>query len=129
MNLTRHPRYDQMFPVLEPRDIERLKRFGKSLTYPAGAQIAKTGSLAPGFIVVLSGRVEVSQQTALDRREVIVTYRAGQFSGELAQLSNRPSLVDCRSLSRTSRRSSSPRSACATCSCRRRRWASASCAP
>lgn len=83
-----------MFPVLEPRDIERLKRFGKSLTYPAGAQIAKTGSLAPGFVVVLSGRVEVSQQTALDQREVIVTYQAGQFSGELAQLSNRPSLVD-----------------------------------
>lgn len=94
MNLTRHPRYDQMFPVLEPRDIERLKRFGKSLKYPAGAQIAKTGSLAPGFVVLLSGKVEVSQQTALDQREVIVTYQAGQFSGELAQLSNRPSLVD-----------------------------------
>lgn len=90
----RHPRYDQMFPVLEPRDIERLKRFGTSITYPAGTQIAKTGSLAPGFVVLLSGKVEVSQQTALDQREVIVTYHAGQFSGELAQLSNRPSLVE-----------------------------------
>ncbi len=94
MNLTRHPRHDQMFPVLRPRDIERLKRFGKSLTYPAGAQIAKTGSLAPGLVVLLAGKVEMSQQTALDQREVIVTYQAGQFSGELAQLSNRPSLVD-----------------------------------
>lgn len=90
----RHPRYDQMFPILEPRDIERLKRFGRSVTYPAGTQIAKTGSLAPGFVVLLSGKVEVSQKTALDQREVIVTYQAGQFSGELAQLSNRPSLVD-----------------------------------
>lgn len=90
----RHPRYDQMFPILEPRDIERLKRFGRSVTYPAGSQIAKTGSLAPGFVVLLSGKVEVSQKTALDQREVIVTYQAGQFSGELAQLSNRPSLVD-----------------------------------
>jgi thioredoxin reductase (NADPH) len=44
--------------------------------------------------VLLSGKVDVSQQTALDRREVIVTYQAGQFSGELAQLSNRPSVVD-----------------------------------
>ena len=91
---TRHPRYDQMFPVLEPRDIERLKRFGTSVTYPAGAQIAQTGSLAPGFVVLLSGKVEVSQQTALGEREVIVTYQPGQFSGELAQLSDRPSLVD-----------------------------------
>ena len=90
----RHPRYDQMFPVLEPRDIERLKRFGTSVAYPAGTQIAKTGSLAPGFVVLLSGKVEVSQQTALDQHEAIVTYHAGQFSGELAQLSNRPSLVD-----------------------------------
>jgi thioredoxin reductase (NADPH) len=94
VNLTRHPRYDQMFPVLEPRDVERLRRFGTSVTYPASARIAKTGSLAPGFVVFLSGKVEVSQQTALDQREVIVTYQAGQFSGELAQLSNRPSLVD-----------------------------------
>ena len=89
-----HPRHDQMFPILEPRDIERLKRFGWSVTYPAGTQIAKTGSLAPGFVLLLSGKVEVSQQTGLDQREAIVTYQPGQFSGELAQLSNRPSLVD-----------------------------------
>ena len=38
--------------------------------------------------------MEVSQQTGLDQREAIVTYQPGQFSGELAQLSNRPSLVD-----------------------------------
>ncbi|WP_146172527.1 hypothetical protein [Mesorhizobium helmanticense] len=48
---TGHPRYDQMFPVLEPRDIERLKRFGRSVTYLAGTQIAKTGSLGPGVVV------------------------------------------------------------------------------
>jgi thioredoxin reductase (NADPH) len=93
-NPIRHPRYDQMFPVLEPRDIERLKRFGRSVTYPAGTWIVTTGRLAPGLVVLLSGRVEVSQETALDQRQVIVTYGAGQFTGELAQLSDRPSLVD-----------------------------------
>jgi thioredoxin reductase (NADPH) len=93
-NLTRHPRYDQMFPVLEPRDIERLKRFGSSTAYRAGTRVVTSGSLAPGFIVLLSGKLEVSQETALDRREVIVTYGAGQFTGELAQLSDRPALVD-----------------------------------
>ena len=91
-----HPRHDQMFPILEPRDIERLKRFGWSVTYPAGTQIAKTGSLAPGFVLLLSGKVEVSQQTGLDQREPIVTHPPGSFMGELDQLSGRPALVDAR---------------------------------
>jgi thioredoxin reductase (NADPH) len=42
---------------------------------------------------VLSGKVEVTQGSGLDRREIIVTHGPGQFSGELAQLSDRPSLV------------------------------------
>ena len=94
VSLTRHPRYDQMFPILEPRDIERLMRFGRSVTYPAGTRIVKAGSLSPGIIVLLSGRADVSQETALGHREVIVAYGTGQFAGELAQLSDRPSLVD-----------------------------------
>ncbi len=93
-NLTRHPRYDQMFPVLEPPDIERLKRFGSNTAYRAGTRVVTSGSIAPGFIVLLSGKIDVSQETRLDRREVIVTYGAGQFTGELAQLSARPALVD-----------------------------------
>ncbi|WP_119268444.1 FAD-dependent oxidoreductase [Taklimakanibacter deserti] len=93
-HLARHARHDQMFPVLEPRDIERLARFGKSATFPAGTPIARMGSLSPGIVVLLSGKVEVSQITTLDHRQIIVTYGAGQFTGELAQLSNRPSLVN-----------------------------------
>ena len=93
---TSHPRYDQMFPVLEPRDIDRLRRFGKGVTYPAGTQIVKAGSLSPGMIVILSGKVEISQDAAVDHRHIIVTHQAGQFMGELAQLSDRPSLVDAR---------------------------------
>src|SRR5262245_52452337 len=93
-NPTSHPRYDQMFPVLEPRDIDRLRRFGRNVNYPAGTQIVKAGSLAPGMIVILSGKVEISQDAKVDRRHVLVTHRAGQFMGELAQLSDRPSLID-----------------------------------
>jgi thioredoxin reductase (NADPH) len=93
-NLARHARHDQMFPVLEPRDIERLRRFGRNVHYPAGTPIARTGSLSPGIVVILSGKVEVSQTTAFGHREVMITYEAGQFAGELAQLSDRPALVD-----------------------------------
>ncbi|MBK1869571.1 FAD-dependent oxidoreductase [Aestuariivirga sp. YIM B02566] len=93
-NPARHARHDQMFPILEPRDIERLRRFGRSVTYPAGTPIARTGNLSPGIVVFLSGKADVHQMTALGQRQLIVTYRAGQFAGELAQLSDRPSLVD-----------------------------------
>ncbi|MFI0843065.1 FAD-dependent oxidoreductase [Mesorhizobium sp. IMUNJ 23232] len=93
-NPTRHARHDQMFPVLEPRDIERIRRFGTPVAYPAGTRIVEAGTLAPGFVILLSGKVDVSQRTALGSRQVIVTYGAGQFTGELAQLSDRPALVD-----------------------------------
>ena len=83
-----------MFPVLEPRDIERLKRFGRNIHYPVGTAIARAGSLSPGIVLLLSGKVEVSQITAFGHREVLITYEAGQFAGELAQLSDRPALVD-----------------------------------
>ena len=58
----------------------------------------KAGEVAPGLIVVLSGRVEITQDGGLGRRETIVTHGPGQFIGELAQLSARPSLVDAEAL-------------------------------
>ena len=93
-NTTISARFGQMFPVLEPRDIERLRRFGTAEIFAAGTRIVKAGEVSPGLIVLLSGKVEVSNDDGLGKREVIVTHMAGQFMGELAQLSARPSLVD-----------------------------------
>jgi thioredoxin reductase (NADPH) len=86
-------RRDQMFPVLEPAEIERLARFGERKSYAVGARIFTTGEVAPGAFIVLSGRAESSQHR-FDRSEPIVTHGPGSFMGELAQLSGRPSLVD-----------------------------------
>lgn len=93
-NTPRHPRYDQMFPVLQLRDIERLARFGTPIAYPSGTRIATRGSVSPGLVLLLSGKVEVTQEVGLGRREVVVTYGPGQFTGELSQLSDRPALID-----------------------------------
>ncbi|MER8975123.1 MULTISPECIES: FAD-dependent oxidoreductase [unclassified Mesorhizobium] len=87
-------RRDQMFPVLAEADLDRMGRFGEAVSYAAGEQIVKAGELAPGLIVVLSGKVDIIQGGSFGRRETIVTHRAGNFVGELAQLSARPSLVD-----------------------------------
>ncbi len=86
-------RRDQMFPVLEPAEIDRLARFGERKFYAAGARIFTTGHVAPGAFVILAGRAKSSQHR-LDRSEPIVTHGPGSFMGELAQLSGRPSLVD-----------------------------------
>ena len=86
-------RRDQMFPVLDPAEIERLARFGERKSYAVGARIFTTGEVAPGAFIILSGRAESSQHR-LDRSEPIVTHGPGSFMGELAQLSGRPSLVD-----------------------------------
>jgi thioredoxin reductase (NADPH) len=87
-------RRDQMFPVLDAHDIQRLKRFGEARAWPAGGSIVKAGEIAPGLVLVLSGRIAVSQGGAFSSGAAIVEHGPGQFLGELAQLSDQPCLVD-----------------------------------
>jgi thioredoxin reductase (NADPH) len=84
-------RHDQMFPVLEPAEVDRLARFGERKSYAAGERIVATGEVPAGAFVILSGVVDVMQG---GRLQPIVTHGPGSFMGELAQLSGRPSLVD-----------------------------------
>ncbi len=91
-------RYDQMFPVLQGAEIERLRRFGTPRAYGAGERVVTAGEASPGMIVVLSGELVVTQHNVLGRDLPIVTYGPGGFMGELAQLSGRPSLVDARAV-------------------------------
>src|SRR6476659_7720159 len=87
-------RRHQMFPVLEPMEIERVRRFGKVRSYGAGEALAKVGEKGHGLTVILAGTVDISQHDESGRRDLIVTYGAGAFMGELAQLAGRPALVD-----------------------------------
>ena len=90
MDTRRH----QMFPVLEPMEIERVRRFGKVRSYGAGEALAKVGEKGHGLTVILAGTVDVTQHDESGRRDPIVTHGSGAFMGELAQLAGRPALVD-----------------------------------
>ena len=90
MDTRRH----QMFPVLEPMEIERVRRFGKVRSYGTGEALAKVGEKGHGLTVILAGTVDITQHDESGRRDLIVTYSAGAFMGELAQLAGRPALVD-----------------------------------
>ena len=93
-----HPRHAQMFPVLGAGDIERLKRFGEPRRYDTGWRVFGTGELAPGLVVVLSGAIEITQNDGVGGRSTIIAHGPNQFVGELAQLSDRPSLVNADAL-------------------------------
>jgi thioredoxin reductase (NADPH) len=92
-------RRDQMFPVLEASEIERLRRFGEPRSYRATEAIATAGAANHGLNVILSGSADIIQHGPDDEGEVIVTIGPGGFTGELAHLSGRPGLVDVRASS------------------------------
>jgi thioredoxin reductase (NADPH) len=92
-------RRGQMFPQLSADDIARLERFGERATFSAGQRMVSTGEISPGLFVIHSGDVEVSQRGPEGDAQLITTHGAGHFMGELAQLSNRPSLVDAHAQS------------------------------
>jgi thioredoxin reductase (NADPH) len=87
-------RRDQMFPSLAPEEIDRVRRFGEVVRAEAGATLARAGEVSPGLMVILDGRARISRRDAHDESHLIVEHGPGQFIGELAQLSDRPSLVD-----------------------------------
>src|SRR5215472_17349346 len=92
-------RRDQIFPVLGPSEIERMRRFGEIRLYAEGEALIEAGKVAEGLVVFLSGKVEVTQRDASGGRMPIVTCDSGSFLGELAQLAGRPALADAHARS------------------------------
>jgi thioredoxin reductase (NADPH) len=88
----------QMFPRLTDEELARLARFGAPCRYPSGAFVVRVGEPGPGLVLVLAGKLEVAQVDRTGEREPIVTHEHGNFMGELAQLSGRPSLVEAVAL-------------------------------
>ena len=87
-------RRHQVFPTLEPAEIERLRRFGEIFRYGAGEALARVGDVARGMVIILAGKIDVTRRGEAGRRELIVTAGTGAFLGELAQLAGKPALVD-----------------------------------
>src|SRR5262247_1998724 len=84
----------QVFPTLQPDEIDRVRRFGKVRTYADGEPLVRVGERGQGLPVVLSGQVDMTQHEESGGRTPITTHGPGGFMGELAQLAGRPALVD-----------------------------------
>jgi thioredoxin reductase (NADPH) len=87
-------RRDQIFPTLDPLEIDRARRFGNVRTFAAHQALVTSGQVAAGLIVILAGKVAVTERGYIDKPTSIMSPGPGNFMGELAQLAGRPALVD-----------------------------------
>ena len=91
---TARNRADQMFPVLDPGDVARVRQFGEPRRYAAGEALFHTGERDIGLILVLSGAVDIHQHDGTGHAVGVAHHGPGQFIGEVSGLSGKPALVD-----------------------------------
>jgi thioredoxin reductase (NADPH) len=91
----------QTFPVLAADEIARLHRFGRPRRFADGEHVLATGRVSPGIYVVLAGAIRVTGRDAHGHDIAVTEHGPGNFSGELSQLSGRPSFVDGVALGET----------------------------
>jgi thioredoxin reductase (NADPH) len=91
-------RHDQIHPVLEASEIDRLRRFGVVAHWEDGELMFEAGKAGPGMFVLLSGSANITRRNGLEQKAVVVEYGTGEFIAEVGQLSGRPALVDGRAV-------------------------------
>jgi thioredoxin reductase (NADPH) len=86
---------EKAFPTLTPEQIGRIASLGRARSVSAGEILLEAGRQPTSFFVVTSGRLDFVQSTAGVER-VVVSLRAGQFTGEATLLSGRRGLGSIR---------------------------------
>ncbi len=89
-------RSEQMFPALTSEQIDRIAKLGERLSFADGELLFEQGKDGPGFFVILSGWVHITNRDAAGHDVTVVEQGPGQFLAETGQLAGRPALVDGR---------------------------------
>ncbi len=87
-------RRNQIFPVLTIAEIASIMRFGVVHHWRPGEIIFSAGKVSGGMHVILSGWVLISRHDGLNRQITVAHQGPGEFTAEISQLSDRPSLVE-----------------------------------
>ena len=90
-------RRGQMFPVLAPAQLERLAACGRTVAFDSGELLFDEGSENVPFYVVLEGKLELVHPLG-NLEEPITVLEPGQFTGEIAFLSDRRTLARARAV-------------------------------
>lgn len=92
---TSETRLAQRYPRLTAEERTRIAGFATPARFAAGESIVAAGESGHGLFVVLSGEAEVTRRS--DGTDTLVTvHTAGEFIGEIAQLSGRAALFNAR---------------------------------
>jgi thioredoxin reductase (NADPH) len=107
-------RFHQMFPVLSPAEIDRVRRFGEIRRFQPGEFLSRAGEVLPPMYVILSGRVAIVLRDALGQAmsvaavaelieaplEQMTEVTPGEVMAELGHLSARKdmSAIDARAV-------------------------------
>ncbi len=91
-------RREQLFPVLDAAQMATAKRFasGPPRTFRPGEFVFEAGARHVPTWLVLEGGIDVVRRDGLGREKPIAVERAGQFSGDVSQLSDRGVLATGR---------------------------------
>jgi thioredoxin reductase (NADPH) len=99
-------RFQQMFPVLSPAEIDRVRRFGEIKRFASGEFLYHVGDVVSGMYVILSGRVAILPRDGLGQPVPVSAFAEligapleemthvvpGEVMAEIGQLSGRPDL-------------------------------------
>jgi len=99
-------RFQQMFPVLSPAEIDRVRHFGEVRRFRPGEVLFQAGKPGPGMYVILSGRVAVAGRDAVGQAIPVAKFAEligatledmaevvpGEVLAEIGELSGQPSL-------------------------------------
>ena len=82
----------QAFPKLTPAQLERIRPYGKLRAVTAGEVLFEAGDSDVPVFVILSGSMNILQP-CLSEFQLLVTHRAGGFSGEYIMISGQHAMV------------------------------------
>jgi thioredoxin reductase (NADPH) len=107
-------RFQQMFPVLSPAEIDRVRRFGEIRRFSAGEYLFHAGEAIPGMYVILSGRAAITPRDGLGQAVPVEAFAEmigapleemtevvpGEVVAEIGQVSGRrdASAIDARAI-------------------------------
>jgi thioredoxin reductase (NADPH) len=90
---------EEMFPVLDRGEVDRLRRYATVRRYAAGELLFATGDITPGMFVIVAGTVVLSRREGLGHLVPFVELGSGGFLAEAGMLTGQARLVDARAAS------------------------------
>ena len=83
----------QAFPILDDRQIATIAEFAKSKSYADGDVLYRAGQTDFKFQVIKSGKIDIIDRSTGEPHRIL-THEAGEFTGDLANLTGKINNVD-----------------------------------